>query len=250
MAFRERRVEWMSFLYLVFFVLAVLSPSIYERGYFGFSEQLLEEATIFVFGLAGILTFTLYERHIERREVETARMQGDVQKTKSELVESYNYIGSVNRKIELLKRLMNDTSLTLIDRRRLPKELLQVIAQNALTAVGAEAVLLRIMEQSKLRTVAEVQADAKDKQVFRVPNRELQIIEQSHASHAFVLTEDNRDVLVVPSDAFTETTKAFLMLFLPSQHIPEIDLSLLKVLVNQAEMIHQTAALVKPAPTA
>ncbi len=246
MAFRERRVEWMSFLYLVFFVLAVLSPSIYERGYFGFSEQLLEEATIFLFGLAGILTFTLYERYIERREVETALIQSDVQKTKTELVESYNYIGSVNRKIELLKRLMNDTSLTLIDRKRLPKELLQVIAQNALTAVGAEAVLLRVMEQPTLRTVAEIQENAKEKQVFRISNRELLTIAKSHATHAFLLTEDERDVLVVPSDAATEGSKAFLLLFLPSQHIPEIDLSLLKVLVNQAEMIHQTASLVKP----
>ena len=241
----EHRVEWMSFLYLVFFVLAVLSPSIYEHGYFGFSEKFMEEVTIFLFGLAGIITFTLYERHLERREAETERIEGDIQRTKKELVESYSYIGSVNRKIELLKRLMNDTSLTLIDRKRLPKELLQAISQNALSAVGAEAVLLRVMDQAKLRTVLEVQVDAREKQVFRVANRELKAIEDSHASHAFILTEDERDVLAVPSDAFTESSKAYLLLFLPTHHIPEIDVSLLKVLVNQAEMIHRTATLVK-----
>lgn len=245
MEIREYRVEWMSFLYLVFFVLAVLSPSIYEQGYFGLSENLLEEATIFLFGMAGIITFTLYERHIERREAETARMENDVQRTKAELVESYSYIGSVNRKIELLKRLMNDTSMTLIDRKRLPKELLQAIAQNALGAVGAEAVLLRIMDQATLRTVAEVQVNAKKPQVFRVPNRELKAIEDSRASHAFLLTEDERDVLAVPSDAFTDTSKAYLLLFLPTQYIPEIDVSLLKVFVNQAEMIYRTTLLAK-----
>lgn len=247
MSLREHRVQWMSFLYLAFFVLAVLSPSIYQQGYFGIPETLLEEGTIFLFGIAGILTFTLYERHIERREEETARIEGDVQRTKAELVESYSYIGAVNRKIELLKKLMNDTSMTLVDRKRLPKELLQAIAQNAMGAVGAEAVLLRIMDQTTLRTIAEVQVNAKGPQVFRVPNRELKAIEDAHATHAFLLTEDDRDVLAIPSDAFTETSKSYLLLFLPTQHIPEIDVSLLKVLVNQAEMIHRTTYLAKSA---
>ena len=240
-----RRIEWISFLYLVFFVLAVLSPSLYERGYFGLSEQALEQATIFLFGMAGILTFTWYERHVERREAEAKKIETDIQRTKADLLESYNYIGSVNRKIELLKRLANDTSLTLVDRKRLPRELLQAIAQNALMAVGAESVLIRIMDRSTLRTEAEIQADSKQKQVFRVPNRELKAIDESHVSHAFLLTEDKRDVLAVPSDAYTPNSKAYLLLFLPTQHIPEIDISLLKVLVNQAEMVHKSGLLAK-----
>lgn len=240
-----RRIEWISFLYLVFFVLAVLSPSIYQRGYFGISEIVLEEATIFLFGLAGIATFTWYERHIERREAETTRIQNDIDRTKGELLESYSYIGSVNRKLELLKRLVNDTSLTLVDRKRLPRELLQAITRNALTAVGAESVLLRIMDRSSLRTEAEIQVDAKQKQVFRVSNRELKAIDESHVSHASLLTEDKRDVLVIPSDAYAPNSKAYLLLFLPSQQIAEIDISLLKVLVNQAEMVQKTQLIVK-----
>ncbi len=240
-----RRIEWISFLYLVFFVLAVLSPSIYQRGYFGISEIVLEEATIFLFGLAGIFTFTWYERHIERREAETTRIQNDVERTKGELLDSYSYIGSVNRKIELLKRLVNDTSLTLVDRKRLPRELLQAITQNALAAVGAESVLLRIMDRASLRTEAEIQVDSKQKQVFRVSNRELKSIDESHVSHASLLTEDKRDVLVVPSDAYAPNSKAYLLLFLPTQHIAEIDISLLKVLVNQAEMVQQAHLIAK-----
>ncbi|MBP7005577.1 hypothetical protein KBB27_00425 [Patescibacteria group bacterium] len=238
----QRRIEWISFLYLVFFVLAVLSPSLYEHGYFGLPEKVLEEITIFLFGVAGILTFTFYERHIERREAEAIRIQNDIQKTKSELLESYSYIGSINRKIELLKRLANDTSLSLVDRKRVPRELLQGVVQNALAAAGAEAALLRIMDRSNLRTEAEFQMEGTRKQVFRVSNRELRAIDDTHASHSFLLSEDQRDVLAVPSDAFAPNSKAYLLLFLPTQHIAEIDISLLKVLVNQAQMIHQTSA--------
>lgn len=238
----QRRIEWISFLYLVFFVLAVLSPSLYEHGYFGLPEKVLEEITIFLFGLAGILTFTLYERHMEHREAETVRIQNDIQKTKGELLESYSYIGSINRKIELLKRLANDTSLSLVDRKRVPRELLQGVVQNALAAVAAESVLLRMMDRSNLRTEAEFQADGGvRKQVFRVSNRELRAIDEAHVSHAFLLSEDQRDVLAIPSDAFAPSSKAYLLLFLPTQHIAEIDISLLKVLVNQAQMIHQAS---------
>lgn len=235
---KSGKVEWISFLYLVFFVIAVLSPSIYGRGYFGVPEVVLEEFTIFLFGLAGILTFTRYERHIEAREGEARKMESDIQRAKSELVDSYSYIGSINRKIELLKKLANDTSLSLVDRKHLPRDLLQAIAQSALSAAGAEAVLLRVLERSALRTEIEVQANAKEKQVFRVSNRELRALDDVQASHSFLATEDGRDVLVVPSDSHSSTRKGYLLLFLPDQVITEVDVSLLKALINQGEMVH------------
>lgn len=236
---RQRRIEWISFAYLVFFVLAVLSPSIYRRGYFGLSETLLEEITIFLFGLAGILTFTWYERYIESREGEARQMEDSIQRTKTELVESYSYIGSINRKIELVKRLANDTSLSLVERKHLPRDLLQAIVQSAVSAAAADAALLRIMERSSLRTEIEVQADTKERQVFRVPNRELRALDDTRATHAFLATEDGKDVLAIPSDAFSSESKAYLLLFLSTHQITEVDVSLLKVLVNQAEMVHK-----------
>jgi hypothetical protein len=237
---RTQRIEGISLLYLLFFVLAVLSPSIYQHDYFGIPETTLEEATIFLFGMAGIMTFTWYERLMERRDLETEKMHTEYQKAKVELIESYAYIGSVNRKIELLKKIANDTSLKLAERKRLPKQLLEALAANALAAVGAEAVLIRLMHTPTLRTEAEVSAFAKRAQVFRVANKDLREVDQQQTTHAFVLSEDKRDVLVVPSDARETSTKAYLLLFLPTQTIAEIDVSLLKVLVNQAQMVHRS----------
>lgn len=236
---RQRSIEWISFAYLVFFVLAVLSPSIYTRGYFGLSETVLEEITIFLFGLAGILTFTLYERYIEGREGEARQMEDDIQRTKTELVDSYSYIGSINRKIELIKRLANDTSLSLVDRKHLPRDLLRAIVQSALSATAADGALLRIMDRSSLRTELEIPSDASGKQVFRVPNRELRALDDARATHAFLLTDDGKDVLAIPSDAASPESKAYLLLFLATHQITEVDVSLLKVLVNQAEMVYR-----------
>ncbi len=239
---RSNRFEWISLLYLLFFVLAVLSPSLYQQGYFGLSEATLEELTIFIFGIAGLITFTGYERLMERREKEHEKAQVDYQKAKAELIESYAYIGSMNRKIELLKKLANDTSLTLVDSKRLRKDLFHAIAANACSASGANAGLIRFVELSKLRTDREFHHHPDSTFVFRVANRDLRNLHDQKVSHAFVLSEDERQILVVPSDRNIGDMKAYLMLYLDAETIPEIDPSLLKVFVNQAEMLYRNLA--------
>ncbi len=237
----RRKLEWISLIYLIFFALAVLSPSIYARDYFGVPEAILEEATIFLFGLAGIMTFTRYERLVERREQEQAKIQSDLDRVKTELIESYAYIGSINRKFELVKSMANNTSLSVADRSRIPKELLQALTKNALAAVSAQAALLRIMDLDKLRTEAEFYAFQKEKVPFRVANRELKTLDERKGKHAFILTEDGQEVLVIPSAQADRQVKAFLILLLSETAVPEIDFSLLSVLVNQAAMAFQVS---------
>ncbi|MFA6429718.1 MAG: hypothetical protein WCV84_04455 [Patescibacteria group bacterium] len=238
MDIRQKRLEWISLVYLLFFVLAVLSPSLYRNNYIGIAEETLEEITIFIFGLAGIVTFTLYERLMERREKEREQVQGQYQKAKMELMESYQYIGSVNRKIELLKQVANDTTSTLAGQRHISKELFQSLMSNACSAVGAETALLRFVDHDRLRTDREFLHNGQGF-VFRVANRDLRTIHERNLSHSFVLSEDEKEILVVPSDRSEGNKKAYLLLHLADQHIPEVDASLLKVFVNHAEMLYQ-----------
>jgi len=238
MDIRQKRLEWISLVYLLFFVLAVFSPSFFRRGYWGLAEETLEEMTIFAFGLAGIVTFALYERLMERREHEREQAQNQYQKAKVELMESYAYIGSVNRKIELLKQMANDTSSSMAGQRHLSKDLIQSLMANACSTVGAETALLRLVDHDKLRTEREFLHNGQ-KFVFRVPNRDLRAIHERGLSHSLVLSEDGKDILVIPSDRKEGTPRAYLLLFLPGQRIPEVDVSLLKVFVNQAEMLYR-----------
>ncbi len=236
---RSNRLEWISLVYLLFFVLAVLSPSLFEQSYFGLSEDTLEEITIFLFGIAGIITFSLYERLMERREQEHKKAQDDYHKAKMELIESYTYIGALNRKLELLKTLADDTTKQMGDGKRFSKELFQSIVANACAAAGADAALLRFMEVEKLRTDREFLHHASAKPTFRVANRDLRELHGTGASHAFIRTEDARDVLVVPSDRGAGACRAYLILQLHPDRIQEVDPSLLKVFVNQAELLYR-----------
>jgi len=235
---RQKPLEWISLVYLLFFVLAVFAPSLYGHGYFGLSQTALEEGTIFLFGIAGIASFALYERLMERREREREQAKSQYQRAQVELMESYAYIGSVNRKIELLKQLANDTTNTLAAQRHVTKDLFQSLMANACSSVGAETALLRFVDNARLRTEREFLHNGQSF-VFRVSNRDLLTIYDRKLSHSFVLSEDKKEILVVPSDRAEGELKAYLLLYFPGQRIQEIDASLLKVFVNQADMLYR-----------
>ncbi len=236
----SRRVEWIYLVYLLFFLLAVMSPSIVTRDYFGLEQSSIEEALIFAFGLAGLCTFAVYERMMERRLQERDAALGHAEKAKSELIESYQYIGSVNRQIEVLKTLVNKTSISLVDTDSYWKDILQSLAANAAASVNATSVLIRFLDLDKLRTEREVfHAIGKEKQL-RMSNKELRKLHDFGASHAFMRTEDGQEILVVPSDRKESTMKVYFMLATDPSKTTDQDVSLAKVFANQAELVYHS----------
>lgn len=233
----NKRLEWISLVYLLFFVLTVLSPSIYTRDYFGISQTTLEEITIFIFGIAGLLTFSLYERYMEKREREREQVQMDYHRAKKELMDSYAYIGSINRKIELLKNMAHDTS-TVMDGKRLPKDLFHSLAANACAAAGAQCALLRFVELDPLRTEGEFTHEQEGKFAFRVANKDLKEVHDKSLSHALLESEDHKKIAVIPSDRSIGQYKAYLLLHVGESLPEDFDVSLLKIFVNQAQSLY------------
>ena len=232
---RPLRLEWIYLAYLACFALATLSPSLYTRGYLGFSEKTLEEFTIFVFGVAGLFIFTTYERFMERREQEQEQVEVDYLRLKSELIESYAYIGSMNRKLELLKRLTNATSAPL-GTKRVAKELFGALVSQAAAAADADAVLLRCMDVSHLRTEHEFSFVKPGTPMVVAANKDLRSAIDQGGTPTFIRTNQGREIFVVPSDS-TRDVRAFLLMSWKDGSLPEIDTSLLKVFANQAESL-------------
>ncbi|MBP9864351.1 hypothetical protein KBC54_02800 [Patescibacteria group bacterium] len=235
-----RRVEWIYLVYLLFFLLAVMSPSIVGSDHFGIEQSSLEEILIFLFGLAGLCTFAVYERLIERRMQERDVALGHAEKAKAELIESYQYIGSVNRQIEVLKTLVNKTSISLVDTDTYWKDILQSLAANTAASVNATSVLIRFLDLDKLRTEREIfHTIGKEKQL-RMSNKELRKLHDFGSSHAFLRTEDGQEVLVVPSDRKESAMKAYFILTTDPSKTTDQDVSLAKVFANQAELVYHS----------
>lgn len=234
----KTRFAWMIVVYLMCFALAVFAPTLHSQGRFGLSEVAIEELTIFFAGCIGLWMFVSYSKIVEEETDKQHKTISDHEKTKRELMESYAYIGTVNRKLELLKKVSNQTSLNFAKGRGWTKDLLQSLVTHAESSIGAQTCLLRVVDVSNLRTVSEHQHTTGTQFIFKVSNRDLQAVPERGASHAFIAGDDGKEILVVPSEG-PGPMKAFLLFILDETRIPEVDASLLRVFANQAELIHR-----------
>jgi hypothetical protein len=204
------------------------------------SEQNVEETLIFIFGMAGLGTFTLYERVMEHREHERDQALSDRDQARRELVSSYEYIGAVNRQIDALKKLANETATSLTESDRVRKDLFQSLAASAAALVHSQHAVIRIVALDRLRTIREFLLDPK--QQMSVHNRDLRSVHDGGQSHAFVRSEEGHEVLVVPSDRQDLVSKAFILVRTNSDQVPNVDPGLLKVYANQAEVLYRVLA--------
>lgn len=233
-----KKPEWISLVYLLFFVLAVLSPSLARGSFLGIPEEHFEEILIFIFGMAGLITVSLFERIMERRLKERDEAVSQSERAVKELLESYKYIGSVNRQIDVLKSLVNQTSLSLVGSEAYEKDLMKALVSNASASVNAKGAMIRFMELERLRTEREYYHENLRGKALKVANKELRNLHQFGSTHAFMRTEDGREVLAIPSDRKDSSVKAYLLLAVDVSKISDVEISLLKVFANQAELVY------------
>jgi len=236
-ASQNQKMEWISLVYLIFFVLAVMSPSLVSRGLFGLEEAHVEELLIFLFGLAGLVTFLAYNRIMDHRMRERDTAVDAAARAKRELIDSYKYIGQVNRQIEMLKNITNQTSMTLVDADAYRKDLLQSIVSNAAAVCGSQRALLRFVDLTRLRTESETYHAISASEALKISNKELRGLHESGASHAFILADDGSKVLAVSSDRKLSAAHAFLIFGVDEMQDINAEVSLLKVFANQAELV-------------
>ncbi len=235
---QTKRFESISFIYLLFFVLAVMTPSIVSRDYFGISQTVLEETLIFVMGLASLMTVLIYERIMEKRLQEKEAATQNADRVTKELAESYKYIGSINRQLDLLKKLANETSLSLVTANAYWKDLLQSLASNAASCVDASRVLIRFVDLDTLRTDREIFFQPNSNIPLKLSNKELRNVQTNGSPHAFAMNEEGCELLIVPSDRIGAKIRTFLIVEVDSSQISDADISFVKVFANQAELVY------------
>lgn len=237
---RIPRLEWISLVYLALFVLAVLAPSLIRRDIFGLPQEHAEEILIFLFGLAGLAIFSLYERVMEGREKERDEAVQDRDKARQELVASYEYIGAVNRQIDALKKLANETAVSFMEDEQVRKGLFTSLAASAAALVRGQRASVRFVALDRVRTIREFLVDP-ERQI-RVANNDLKQVHHEGRTHGFIRSEDGGEVLVIPSDRNDLTCKAFILVQANPNDMPEVDAGLLKVYANQAEVLYRVLA--------
>jgi len=102
----------MYWIFLIIFIITVLVPDIVRDNFYAISETRSEEILIFLMGAMAFAIFMKNEKQLIFHKKEKEKDKKKIEQTVKDLVESYSYIGEVNRKMDLL---MN-TALGLSDR--------------------------------------------------------------------------------------------------------------------------------------
>jgi len=71
----------------------------------GLPQEQIEELAIFLLGMFGFLAFIFKEWQLKIQQREREKGQQRLQQTAKDLIESYNYIGEINRKMDILMQI-------------------------------------------------------------------------------------------------------------------------------------------------
>lgn len=146
----------MYWLYLIIFIVAIMIPDIFNQDFRGIPHERIEELMIFLLGGFGLLLFIWKEHQLAIQKKEKDKEQRRLQQTARDLVESYTYIGEVNRKMDLLMQigigLSNRTNLT----EKYEKELYKSITEAAISLLRAKCATLVFFDIKTKKVIKQI----------------------------------------------------------------------------------------------
>jgi hypothetical protein len=95
----------MYWIFLLIFIITVLVPDIIRDGISIVSETRAEEILIFLMGALAFIIFIKNEQQLIFHKKEKEKDRKRIEQTVKDLVESYSYIGEVNRKMDILMNI-------------------------------------------------------------------------------------------------------------------------------------------------
>lgn len=221
----------MYWIFLIIFIITVLVPDIVRTNFGIISETRLEEILIFFMGAMALAIFIKNEQQLLFHKKEKEKDKKKIEQTVKDLVESYSYIGEVNRKMDLL---MN-TALGLSDRSVLSKahekETYQSIVSATSFLLKSDFTSLRFVDMKNIKT----------KQEFRSENsgRTIKNNLLAEMKDNINVKKDN-DCLIISSNQKINDIKSYLIIrgFDEKEESNPKNIEILKVFASQALFLY------------
>ena len=221
----------MYWIFLVIFIITVLVPDIVRNDFLFLSETHLEEILIFLLGAVAFAIFMKNEQQLVVHKKEKEKDKKKIEQTMKDLVESYSYIGEVNRKMDLL---MN-TALGLSNRSSLntshENEIYKSIVSSTSFLFKADFATLRFVNLKNSKTTKELRS--KNNGPSLKNNTLLKIKENLNL-------RKYKEFLIISSNQAIENIKSFIIVSgfdLEEEENPK-NIEILKVFASQALFLY------------
>jgi hypothetical protein len=188
------------------------------------SEETIETILIVLFFAIGYLVTMGYRKEYNRHRREVEELMASKESAQTELDEAFRYIGSMNVQIAEIKTIFSG-------RKRYPqdqqdfKKILTFFAERALSIVGSDWVVFRIIKPDILRTLSEqiqVRGDAK-------------YVNRNIGNKALIEGHKIKNCVVVRSDQ--ENLNLKVVCVLSCKELKDNEEVLIKAIVNELEML-------------
>ncbi len=135
----------MYWIFAIIFSIAIMIPDIIRGNISFLAEERAEEAAIFILGSVAFLTFVQNERRIAFQKKEKANTQKQMNQAMKDLIDSYSYIGEVNRKMDILMDVTLDLAdFSALDKKK-EKEVYESIINAASFLLKADSAMIRFI---------------------------------------------------------------------------------------------------------
>lgn len=222
----------MYWIFLIIFTLAVFIPDIVRHDILFLPEEKAEEVAIFLLGAVGFLTVIRNELILMLHKKQKEKDDKRINQTVKDLVESYSYIGEVNRKMDIIMNI----ALGICDRSYLNKkrehEIYNSITSAAVFLLKADFACLRFVDLANGKTRKEIKPEEKP----QIVNNE-EILEMEKAKLSIKKT---KDYIIVSSPQEVKDIKSYLVIhgYDEEEETNPKNLEILKVFASQAIFLY------------
>ncbi len=220
----------MYWIFLIIFTITVLIPDLIRSNIFFLSETRAEEIAIFLMGAINFAVILKNEQQILFHKKEKEKDEKRIEQTVKDLVESYSYIGEVNRKMDILMGI----ALGLTDRTVLTKthenETYASIVNAANSLLKADFTSLKFLDIKTTKVKKELLPEEGES----VSNSILVSMEEN------VNIKKHHDCLIVSSGQEVKNLKSYLIIhnYDADEEGNPKNIEILKVFASQALFLY------------
>ena len=220
----------MYWIFLVIFIIPILIPDLIRSNVFFLSETRAEEVAIFLMGIINFAVILKNEQQILFHKKEKEKDEKRIEQTVKDLVESYSYIGEVNRKMDILMGI----ALGLTDRTILTKthenETYASIVNAANSLLKADSTSLKFLDIKTTKIKKELLPERGES----VKNKTLLKMKEN------VNVQKHHDSLIVSSSQEVKGVKSYLIIHnydTEEENNPK-NIEILKVFASQSLFLY------------
>jgi len=95
----------MYWLYFTLFILIVFIPTTVQQGFYSFNLVQTQQLLILLVGTTGCIAFLFQEKSLNKKLEERILAKKQINQMTKDLMNSYSYIGEINRKLDILEQI-------------------------------------------------------------------------------------------------------------------------------------------------